>query len=314
MWTSDLGRAARVGQAQGVPAQVLAVALWHTASTGLELWLSAVAAGARHVAVLATHEEAPQYLEMLEQQMAVAQAILHGLGYAGTHFSLLRADAPQALDEGLQRAARTVGAVPAAAARFAVSGDKRPTIELALDHLMEQAPADPRRPQVIELPATGSPLGAIAVDKNACTLCLSCVSACPASALQDNPDLPQLRFIEKNCVQCGLCASTCPEDAITLQPRLMLTPERKQAKMNEYQERYKALSEEFDRHQRELARAEQTATADIMKRLVELASRIAQEKGYAMVVEKSAVVFAAPALEMTDELIRRFDGGRTAPK
>lgn len=94
----------------------------------------------------------------------------------------------------------------------------------------------------------------------------------------------------------------------------MLTPERKQAKMNEYQERYKALSEEFDRHQRELARAEQTATADIMKRLVELASRIAQEKGYAMVVEKSAVVFAAPALEMTDELIRRFDGGRTAPK
>lgn len=94
----------------------------------------------------------------------------------------------------------------------------------------------------------------------------------------------------------------------------MLTAERKQAKMNEYQERYKALSEEFDRHQRELARAEQTATADIMKRLVELASRIAQEKGYAMVVEKSAVVFAAPALEMTDELIRRFDGGRTAPK
>ena len=94
----------------------------------------------------------------------------------------------------------------------------------------------------------------------------------------------------------------------------MLTPERKQAKMTEYQERYKALSEEFERHQRELARAEQTATADIMKRLVELASRIAQEKGFAMVVEKSAVVFAAPGLELTEDLIRRFDGGRTAPK
>jgi NAD-dependent dihydropyrimidine dehydrogenase PreA subunit len=67
-------------------------------------------------------------------------------------------------------------------------------------------------------------LGTIAVDKDRCTLCLSCVSACPASALQDNPQLPQLRFIEKNCVQCGLCASTCPEDAITLQPRLLLTP------------------------------------------------------------------------------------------
>jgi Fe-S-cluster-containing dehydrogenase component len=58
---------------------------------------------------------------------------------------------------------------------------------------------------------------------------LSCVSACPASALHDNPQLPQLRFIEKNCVQCGLCVTTCPENAISLQARLLLTPERKQA-------------------------------------------------------------------------------------
>ena len=66
------------------------------------------------------------------------------------------------------------------------------------------------------------------VDKDKCTLCLSCVSACPASALQDNPQLPQLRLIEKNCVQCGLCATTCPENAIALVPRLSTAPERKQ--------------------------------------------------------------------------------------
>jgi ferredoxin len=53
-------------------------------------------------------------------------------------------------------------------------------------------------------------------------MCLSCVGACPSAALADNPEKPQLRFIEKNCVQCGLCATTCPEDAITLQPRLWL--------------------------------------------------------------------------------------------
>ena len=74
-------------------------------------------------------------------------------------------------------------------------------------------------------------LGAITVAKDRCTLCLSCVSACPAGALQDNPQLPQLRFLEKNCVQCGLCATTCPEDAITLQPRLLLTPERAQLRV-----------------------------------------------------------------------------------
>jgi ferredoxin len=81
------------------------------------------------------------------------------------------------------------------------------------------------------LPAAGAPFGSIIVDKEKCTLCLSCVSACPAAALQDNLELPQLRFIEKNCVQCGLCAVTCPEDAIVLKPRLLLTAERKEARV-----------------------------------------------------------------------------------
>ena len=67
------------------------------------------------------------------------------------------------------------------------------------------AHAPQRNEAPIALPATGSPLGQVLVDANKCTLCLSCVSACPASALLDNPDRPQLRFTEKNCVQCGLC-------------------------------------------------------------------------------------------------------------
>ena len=45
----------------------------------------------------------------------------------------------------------------------------------------------------------------------------------------DSPETPMLRFIERNCVQCGLCANTCPENAITLQPRLLLTAQAKEA-------------------------------------------------------------------------------------
>ena len=105
---------------------------------------------------------------------------------------------------------------------------------MALDHFITHAPA--ALPEFIVLPAVGTPFGNLLVNKDTCTLCLSCVSACPASALQDNPEHPQLKFIEKNCVQCGLCASTCPEDAITLQPRLLLTPQRKEARvLNESQ-------------------------------------------------------------------------------
>jgi ferredoxin len=167
--------------------------------------------------------------------MNVAQAVLEGLGYAGQHFTLAACADPAQLDQALQSLARLPAAGPAQAARFAVAGDKRPTLELALDHLIEQARLAPL-PEAIALPPVGSPLGAIVVDKDRCTLCLSCVSACPAAALQDNVDKPQLGFIEKNCVQCGLCAVTCPEDAITLQPRLLLTPERKRSRvLNEAQ-------------------------------------------------------------------------------
>jgi ferredoxin len=223
----ELGRAARVGAAHGVPANVVPFAAWHTASLGLDVWLTAIAQGAAHVAVLATHEEAPQYLEGLQRQMDVAQVILEGLGYAGTHFSLLQSRHPQDLDQELQLLAARRGAVPAVRGRFAVAGEKRTTLELALDHLVEQAP---QRPDAIALPA-GAPFGSVAVDTAKCTLCLSCVGACPAGALQDNPQAPQLRFVEKNCVQCGLCVKTCPEDALALVPRLALSAERKQPRV-----------------------------------------------------------------------------------
>ena len=229
----ELGRAAQLKQAQGIPARVMPVPLWHTASVGVDLWLSAVAYGASQVAVVVTSEEAPQYIASLQAQMAVAEAILNGLGYAGAHFHLLSADSPQQLDEVLQSLVQTKQDTPQQTARFAVASEKRATLEFALDHLIERARV---RPDAIELPAIGAPFGTIEVNKDKCTLCLSCVGACPTSALLDNPQLPQLRFIEKNCVQCGLCATTCPEDAITLKPRLLLTPVRKEARvLNEMQ-------------------------------------------------------------------------------
>ena len=232
----ELGRGAQLKVMQGVPARVMPVALWHTASVGLELWLSAVAYGARQVLVLLTHEEAPQYKAALQEQMAVAQSLLNGLGYEGVHFELLQASSAASLDADLQRlSGRAVKAPvgPAAAARHAVQAEKRSNLELALDHLMAQSPvmAQASPPAALALPAAGSPLGTIVVDGSKCTLCVSCVGACPASALQDNPQQPEIKFIEKNCVQCGLCAKTCPENAITLQPRLSLLPERQQARV-----------------------------------------------------------------------------------
>jgi len=235
----DLGRAAALDKSvRGVPARVIPVPLWHTASVGLDVWLTAFAYGASQVWVLMTGDEAPQYRDAVVEHMAVAQAIVSGLGYSGQHFKLIEArDARDlmALDAALgQPAAQGVKR----RASFAVQAEKRATVELAIDHLLQDSAAHPQRAtagEALALPAA-SLLGTIAVNKDTCTLCLSCVSACPASALQDNTERPQLRFIEKNCVQCGLCASTCPENAITLTPRLLLSEQRKQLRvLNEAQ-------------------------------------------------------------------------------
>jgi ferredoxin len=211
---------------QGLPARVLPVPLWHTASVGLEQWLLAIAQGASQVFVLLTDEEAPDYRRVLQEQMAQAQALLSGLGYGEGHFQLLSArDARDlaALDAALRvPAARTV----AKACSESAQAEKRNTLDLALDHLRAQAPQGPQAvPEAIALPAAGALLGGLKVDADRCTLCMSCVGACPEGALLDNPERPQLRLLERKCVQCGLCAGTCPEQAITLEPRLLLADE-----------------------------------------------------------------------------------------
>ena len=216
-----LGRAARVDAAvHGLPARVLPVALWHTASVGIDLWLTAIAYGAHHVVVLLTDEEAPEYRDALAAQRAQAQAIVAGLGYGDGHFHLVDARDDRDL-AALDAALRALPAVPGVRrpATFAAQLDKRATLELAIDHLLAQAPAPA---ETIALPKPGAAFGSVVVDAAKCTMCLACVGACPAQALADNPERPQLRFVEKNCVQCALCERTCPERAITLEPRLWL--------------------------------------------------------------------------------------------
>ena len=202
----------------GLPVNMLPLETWHVASTGLDVLLGAIAYGAGHVAVLAAGSEAPEYVDALKTEMALGETILHALGFAGSHFSLL------ALNDGvigLQNIAP--GETVPVPAGFNLSNDKRSTLEFAIEHFMRHAKV---KPEQIVLPAK-SLFGAVKVDKQKCTMCMACAGACPESALMDGGDVPQLKFLERNCVQCGLCQQTCPENAISLVSRLLLTDARK---------------------------------------------------------------------------------------
>ena len=216
-----VARLARLGK--GMPARVLPIEVHSVATIGIDVVLGAVAYGASQVFALLDEAGADEHGALLEQQARLADAILNGLGFGGTHWQVLRAEEPAALEAALWSA--QPAATVAEAAGFHLSNRKRETLDFAIHHLVQQASSPPEQ---IALPS-GSPFGALAIDAARCTLCKACIGACPSSALQDTEDAPKLRFIEHNCVQCGLCETTCPERAISLVPRLLVTPAARQA-------------------------------------------------------------------------------------
>ncbi len=210
-----LAKYARRGR--GLPARVIPVEVHNIDAVGLDLWLAALAWGAVEVVAMVEGDDLARYDDVVGFQMKLGDTIAQALGYQGRHFRSVAADSPEALDAALWGRGTPLGVrVPAT---FAATAEKRTTIGLALEHLAQHAPVPQ---QVIPLPQ-GAPFGAIAIDAEKCTMCLACVGSCPEGAILDNPETPQVRFVERNCVQCGICEKTCPERAIALVPRLDLT-------------------------------------------------------------------------------------------
>lgn len=202
---------------RGLPARVIPVEVHHVGGAGPDLALAALAYGASQVVVAAGGREAEGYLDALERQFGYANAILEALGYGSGRLRVVRArDAVE-----LEGALHALPSLPAigTAATFAASGEKRRTIEFALDHLAAQSGAAGHAAVRHVNLEQGAPFGTLNIDQTRCTVCKACVGACPASALQESSELPQLRFVERNCVQCGICVKTCPEKAIALVPR-----------------------------------------------------------------------------------------------
>ena len=207
------GRDAIRRLAAQLPERVILLEVEELGSVGMDTWLAALAYGAAAVVLLATPSLPVSVMRALTLQMDVAGQILAGMGYPAAALQLRRVGDDE-LPDLLGTLPGTAGRQPAG---FAALDEKRTVIRLAVDHLHAQAPAP--RP-LVSLPA-GAPFGEVLLDRSRCTLCMACVSQCPARALAAGDDRPQLVFFEANCVQCGLCCRTCPEDAIAATPRYL---------------------------------------------------------------------------------------------
>ena len=197
----------------GLPANVLPLSLHAVTALGHDAMVTAFTAGALRIVIFCDPEHSDE-LAPLEAEADLTRALLEGMGHDSANRIEIVADSdPDALAAAVGDAAGT--RIVSEVHRFSPVGGKRDVARMAISAL-HAASSD--APEIVPLPEN-APYGRITVASDGCTLCLSCVSACPAGALSDNPDRPQVSFIETACVQCGLCQTTCPEKVITLEPR-----------------------------------------------------------------------------------------------
>ena len=192
---------ARYGR--GLPADVIPLEVEALSGFGHAETLAAIACGFGHVDILMSPRAER---DVIEGQVELTQAIA---GAASVR--ILEPQDPDAMSEALYHQTTPVISCDP----VLPMGTRRQVARLSAKTIQPDA-------EVIALPEN-APYGAVLVDTDACTLCLSCVSLCPSGALGENPDMPQLRFQEDACLQCGLCTNVCPENAITLKPQLNLT-------------------------------------------------------------------------------------------
>jgi outer membrane protein len=93
--------------------------------------------------------------------------------------------------------------------------------------------------------------------------------------------------------------------------RTLLPADKVREKEAELQDRMQKVQQTYMRHQQDLSGKEQEATGKIFERMSRIISKIAQAENFTMIFDKqqSSVLFAKPHLDLTNDLIRRYNAG-----
>lgn len=91
----------------------------------------------------------------------------------------------------------------------------------------------------------------------------------------------------------------------------LLSAEAKQRRQADLQKRYVDLQQKYVEYQQELAQREGELTQEILARMQKIIRRMGQADGYTLILERSegGVVWSPSNLDLTDQLIQRYEAG-----
>ncbi len=93
--------------------------------------------------------------------------------------------------------------------------------------------------------------------------------------------------------------------------RTLLPADKVREKETEMQGKLEKVRQTYLRHQNELQAKEQEATGKIFERMQRIINKIAGSENFTMIFDRvqSGLIFAKPHLDLTNEVIRRYNAG-----
>jgi outer membrane protein len=93
--------------------------------------------------------------------------------------------------------------------------------------------------------------------------------------------------------------------------RTLLPADKVKAIETDIQGRLQKVQQTYMRHQQDLSTKEQEATGKIFERMQRIIARISTAENFTMVFDRqqAGLIFAKPHLDLTNELIRRYNSG-----
>ena len=93
--------------------------------------------------------------------------------------------------------------------------------------------------------------------------------------------------------------------------RTLLPADKVRATEAEIQGKLQKVQQTYLRHQQELSGKEQEATGKIFERMQRIIGKIASNENLTMVFDRTqaGLIFAKPSLDLTNEVIRRYNSG-----